>query len=167
MFALMCIFLGLATCIVAALLFFSLGRRTGQCAEVNFNALHAASECISAGRRGAMDSLSAVGKTRTVAAGQGKMAGNERGLDAVLFAVPGKGPAKAETNVWLGPHVRLVRAICLVNLVLEIEFGEPIRISSIRPRTGHQAAAASHLQSPQLQPSPSTSISIGNRFPRK
>ena len=61
----------------------------------------------------------------------------------------------------------LCAAICLVNLVLQVEFGEPIRISSVRPRTGHQPAAASHLQSPQCQPSPSTSTSISNRLPRK
>jgi hypothetical protein len=163
----MCIFLGLATCIVAAMLFFSLGKRAGQCAEVNFDALHAASECISAGRRGAMDSLSAAGDQELSPHDKAKWLEMKGVWMRCYSQCREKALLRRKQMCGWARTFALCAAICLVNLVLEIEFGEPIRISSIRPRTGHQAAAASHLQSPQPQPSPGTSTSISNRFPRK
>ena len=146
-------FLGLAAFIVAALFCFSRGKRAGKCGEVELDTLRAASICLPTGKRESTD-------TATIAMYK-KMAWDEKIKLSDIKTIwlqwyerCKRRAIKRQKTMYSWARTLTVAALlCLVGVLLEAEFDQPITMRTIlagfrRPDAAAPGSRASQLVQP-------------------
>jgi hypothetical protein len=156
MFTLVFIFWGMAGFIVAALFCFSARKRASQYAEVDFDALHAASACLSARRGAVADDTRATRDKEPTCDEKAKW----REMKVLWMQCYAKCQERAlarqrEMCCW-ARTLALCAALCLVGVLLEGAFGQSISISNILADDRHPHSVAASSQASQLHPPQST-----------
>jgi hypothetical protein len=133
-------FLGIAASIVMALTFFRRSKRANTRVEVDLDALRAASICISGGRR--------MGEGGAAKPEEPTMNEKERWHAIKLIWVECYSRCQEEAIIkqramlsW-ARTCALCAVLCLVGVLLEVEFGEFISIDSVVQNFGHSYSAA-------------------------
>lgn len=150
MFQAIFLFLGVAVFILAASIFFSRAKRAGKTVEIDLAALQAASVCLSAGRRG---------PTAGAATGDQEPSIDEKAkwqeMKALWMSCYAKCQERAllkqKSTYRLARTMVLCASLCLIGVVLEITFDEPITFDRIVAGFKHSPPAAKSLELPQSQ----------------
>jgi hypothetical protein len=135
-------FLGLAAFVLAASVCLSKARRAGKSVDVDLSALQSASFCLSALKRGAADGTTDQEPTWDEAAKWQEM----KAIWMQWYAqCREKSLLKQEATYSWVRTLALCAALCLVGVVLEATFGEPITVDRIIAGFTHSpVATAAH-----------------------
>lgn len=152
-------FLGLAAFILAASVCLSTGRRASQRVEVDLDSLHVALVCLSAGRPAAADA--------TTVTGDRGPTWDEKAKWQKMKAIWMRWYGQCQEQATLKQRVMyswartlsLCAALCLVGVLLEAEFDQPITIRNILAGFRRPSPAAADLPTPQFHTTQSTSAS--------
>ena len=131
MFTVSCYFLGLALFFFAAIVCFTTGKRAGKCVEVDLDALHAASVCLPTGRRDASDGgITAVYKDLTL---DEKIKLNDlKSIWTNWFERCRKRALLKQKAMYSWARTLALSAVlCLIGVLLEAEFDQPITLHTI------------------------------------
>jgi hypothetical protein len=160
-------FLGIAALIVAALVCLWKARQTNPVVEVDLGGLHAASICISSGRRGGGGPATAGDREPTAAEKAKWREMKEVWMDWYIQCVE-KAATKQKTLYSWARTLALCAALSLVGVVLEVHYGESVSLSGIlagfqRPRAAAaEAPAASEAPQAARSAAPSQ-LTVGPR----
>jgi len=160
-------FLGVAVFVLAASVCLSKGKRAGHCVEVDIDALRAASVCLPTGRRAAADS--------TTATLYKELTWDEKARWKDMKAMWMQWYHRCQKNAILKQKaiyswartMALCALLCLVGVLLEAEFDQPITIGNILAGFRRPDPVASGFPTSQLQTSQNTSTPVTNRSPQK
>jgi hypothetical protein len=145
MFGAVFYFLGLAAFGLAASFCLSRAKRAGKSVDVDLSALQAASVCLSAGRRG----------TESTAEPTWDEIAKWQEMKAIWMQwyaqCREKALLKQEATYSWTRTLALCAALCLVGVVLEATFGEPITVDRICAGFIHSPTVATNPQMPQHQ----------------
>jgi hypothetical protein len=145
-------FLGVAVSILAALICLSTGKRAGKCVEVELDTLHAVSVCLPAGRRASADaSTAAMYKDLTW---DEKLKASDAKTVWVRWYDRCKRKAIEKQKVMFSwtRTLALCAALCLIGVLLETEFDQPITYRTILVGFGSPCPEALVVPISQLPP---------------
>jgi len=161
-------FLGVAASILAASLCFSWGKRAGHCVKMEIDTLRTVSVCLPTGRRAAANGT-------TAAALYKELTWEEKARWRDMKAMWMQWYRRCQKNAILKQKaiyswartMALCALLCLVGVLLEAEFDQPITISNVLTGFRRPDPVASSVQTSQLHASQSTSTPATNRSPQK
>jgi hypothetical protein len=152
-------FLGLAIFVLAASVCFSMGKHAGKSVVVDLDALHAASVCLPTGRRASNDGI-------TTAMYKDLMWDEKAKLNTIKTIwmqwyerCKKKAILKQKAMYSWTRTLALSAVLCLVGVLLEAEFDQPITIGTILAGFRRPYPATSSFQEPQLPSSQNVSTS--------
>jgi hypothetical protein len=160
-------FLGLAASIVGALCCLKLGRHSGKCVEVELDALRAVSVCLPTGRRPTDTAITAMYKELTWDE-KAKLSDMKAIWMGWYERCRRKAFLKQKALYSWARTLSLCAMLCLMGVLLEAEFNQPITIRTIlagfrRPSLDTTCA----VEAPRLPPSPSMQAPADSRSARK
>jgi hypothetical protein len=124
-------FLGIAASLVLALVCLRIGKRAGQHIEVDLSALHAASLCLSTGRRAAAGNATTTSDNEPTWDEKAKW--HEMKVMWMQWYARCQETALLKQKAMLSwaRTLALCAALCLMGILLQVEFDKPISISNI------------------------------------
>ncbi len=137
-------FLGLAASICAALFCLSIGKRTGKCAEVDLDALRAATVCLPIGGRAATDIAPTAMFKELTWDEKLKMSNIKAIWLRLYYQCKKKALEKQKAMYSWARTLSLCALLCLAGVLLEAEFDQPITFSTILAGFRHPTPAASN-----------------------
>jgi hypothetical protein len=143
-------FLGIAGLVTAALFCLSAGKRAGQYVEVDYDALRAASACISGGRRAA-DGPATTRDDEPTWDAKAKWQEMKTMWMQCYAQCQEKAILKQKTMYSWARTLALGAVLCVVGVVLESVFDEPITAERILAGFRHSHPAATNHQGSQLE----------------
>jgi hypothetical protein len=149
-------FLGLAISVLAASVCLSTGKRAGKCVEVELDALHAASICMPTGGHMAADGITpSIFKDLTW--DEKARLNSIRAIWTQWYDRCRKRAVLKQKAMYSWARTLALSAVvCLMGVLLEAEFDQPITITNILAGFKRPYPIASSFQVPQLHPSQST-----------
>jgi hypothetical protein len=151
MFTVSCYFLGLAICFFAAIVCFTTGKRAGKCVEVDLDTLHAASVCLPTGRRrNSEGALAALWKNISL---DEKIKLNDlKSIWMQWFERCRQRAIRRQRAMYSWARTFALSAVlCLIGVLLEAEFDQPITLRTVLTGFRHVPAASA---APASQPAP-------------
>jgi hypothetical protein len=165
MFTVSCYFLGLSLFFLAAIVCFTTGKRAGKCVEVDLDTLHAASVCLPTGRRAAPDSAIA-GMCKDITWDEKIKLKDLKAIWMQWFERCRRKAMQRQKAMYSWTRtMALSAALCLIGVLLEAEFDQPITVRNILAGFRRPTVAAER-QSPQVS-SQKTPIATSNRSRRE
>ena len=159
-------FLGVATSILAALLFLTRGKRAGKRAEVDLDTLHAAAICLPTGRRATEELLSSSMFKELSWDEKAKLSDLKSFWGQWYDRCKKKALMKQKALYSWARTMALCSVLCLIGVLLEAEFNQPITLQNVlngfrRPSTPVSCVETLHLQPSDNGPAPASTQSSG------
>jgi len=155
-------FLGVATSIFAALFFLTTGKRAGKRVEVDLDTLHVASVCLPTGRRATEDVLSSSMYKDLSWEEKAKLSDLKSFWMHWYERCKRKAFLRQKAMYSWARTMALCSVLCLIGVLLEAEFNQPITLHSILTGFRRPSPAASSVESSHLQPSRNESAPVSN-----
>jgi hypothetical protein len=144
--------LGLAVSVLAASVCLSTGRRAGKCVEVDLDALHAASVCLPTGGRVAADGI-ATAIFKDLTWDEKARLSNIRGIWTQWYDRCRKRAILKQKSMYSWARtLALAAVLCLMGVLLEAEFDQPVTIGNVLAGFRRPNPTASISQVPQPPP---------------
>jgi hypothetical protein len=150
-------FLGVATSIFAALFFLTTGKRAGKLAEVDLDTLHVASVCLPTGRRVTDDVLASSMFKELSWEEKAKLSDLKSFWMHWYERCKKKAILKQKSLYSWARTMALCSALCLIGVLLEAEFNQPITLQTILSGFRRPGPTASSVETSHPQPSQSAS----------
>jgi hypothetical protein len=133
MFTASCYFLGLAVFLFAAIVCFTTGKRAGKYIEVDLDSLHAASVCLSTGRRAGAENRSTETEMYREMTWDEKIKFSDiRTIWARWYERCRKKAIQKQKVLYSWARTMVLSAaLCLIGVILEVEFGQPVTLKTI------------------------------------
>ena len=145
-------FLGLAASICAALFCLSTGKRAGRCAEVDLDALRAATDCLPMGGR-AVAEIAPSAMIKELTWDEKIKVSNIKAIWLRLYYQCKKKAVEKQKAMYSWARtLSLCALLCLSGVLLEAEFDQPITFSTIIAGFRHPASAANFSTLPAAKP---------------
>jgi len=160
-------FLGLAVSILATLICFSTGKRAGKRVEVELDALHAAAVCLPTGKRATADAAAAAMYKELTLDEKIKLSDIKTIWIQWYERCKKKAVEKQKAMYSWTRTLALAAALCLIGVLLEAEFDQPITIRTVLAGFRRPTPATSAFQAPQLPQPQKTATPAKHQTPRK
>ena len=145
-------FLGVAASIVAVLVFLATAKRAGKRIDVNINTLHAASVCLSTRRQVTLGELSSSISTDVPWEERMRLSDWKSLWMQWCQVCQRKAYLKQKALYSWARTMALCAALCLIGVLLEAEFNQPITVRNILTGFRRHSPPASSVEKSRSQP---------------
>ena len=156
-------FLGVATSIFAALFFFTTGKRAEKSVEVDLDTLKAASICLPTGRRATLGDLSSSMCKKLPWEERVRLSDWKSLWMQWCKRCKRKASLKQKAMYSWARTMALCAALCLMGVLLEAEFNQPITLQNILAGFRRPSPSASSVETSYPRPSQNESAPVADQ----
>jgi hypothetical protein len=160
-------FLGLAVFVLATLICISTGKRAGKRVEVELDALHAAAVCLPTGKR-PTDELTTTAMYKELTLNEKIKISDVKTIWLQWYERCKKKAVEKQKFLYSWSRTLIIAAgLCLIGVLLEAEFDQPITVQTVLAGFRRPAPASSTYRGPQLPQPQKTATPAKQTLPRK